>query len=151
MCGRLQYYYHHLTSTPLITVVNEVANVTCTNDQGEILVDPSGGYAPYDIVLTNTTTAQVYTVTGVKSQTFTGLSAGNFTIDITDDGGCVLNDTETLVQPVPITADITGAPLVLACYGDTNATVSAINVVGGQGVYQYQLNYYDPTGTSDRF
>ncbi len=138
-------------STPLITVVNEVANVTCTNDQGEILVDPSGGYAPYDIVLTNTTTAQVYTVTGVNSQTFTGLSAGNFTIDITDAGGCVLNDTETLVQPAPITADITGAPLVLTCYGDTNATVTAINVVGGKGVYQYQLNYYDPTGAVINF
>jgi len=132
---------------PLSALVNPLANVTCTNDQGEILVDPSGGYAPYDIVLTNTTTAQVYSVSGVNSMTFTGLSAGNFTIDITDAGGCVLTDTEILVQPAPITADITGAPLVLTCYGDTNATVTAINVLGGQGVYQYQLNYYDPTGT----
>ncbi len=134
-------------SSPLVATVNEIANVTCTNDQGEILVDPSGGYAPYDIVLTNTTTGQVYSVSGVNSQTFTGLSAGNFTIDITDAGGCVLNDTETLVQPAPITADITATPTTLVCYGDTNATITAINVIGGQGVYQYQLNYYDPTGT----
>ncbi|WP_297760224.1 T9SS type B sorting domain-containing protein [uncultured Muriicola sp.] len=138
-------------SSPLIAIVNEIANVTCTNDQGEILVDPSGGYAPYDIVLTNTTTAQVYSVSGVNSQSFTGLSAGNFTIDITDAGGCVINDTQILVQPVPITADITGAPLVLTCYGDTNASVSAINVVGGQGVYQYQLNYYDASGATITF
>ena len=135
----------------LTATVSALANVTCDNDKGEILVDPVGGYAPYDIVLTNTTTAQVYSVSGVQSQTFVGLSAGNFTIDITDNGGCVINDTETLIQPVPITADITGAPLMLACYGDTNATVSAINVVGGQGVYQYQLNYYDATGTTIDF
>ncbi len=132
---------------PLTATVSEVANVTCTNDQGEILIDPEGGYAPYDVVLTNTTTAVVYTITDVNSYLFTGLSAGNYTIAITDDGGCILNDTEILVQPVLITADITATPATLVCYGDTNATVTAINVIGGQGIYQYQLNYYDPTGT----
>ncbi|MEX0289866.1 MAG: T9SS type B sorting domain-containing protein, partial [Flavobacteriaceae bacterium] len=132
---------------PLIATVNEVANVTCTNDQGEILVDPSGGYAPYDIVLTNTTTTQVYNANGVTSQVFTGLSAGNFTIVITDANGCVLNDVENLVQPTSITADIDATPTTLVCYGDTNATITAINVVGGEGTYQYSLNYYDPTGT----
>ena len=138
-------------SSALVATVNEIANVTCTNDQGEILVDPSGGYAPYDIVLTNTTTGQVYTVSGVNSQTFTGLSAGNFTIDITDAGGCVLSDTETLVQPAPITADITATPTTLVCYGDTNATITAINVIGGQGVYQYQIELLRPNGYGDRF
>ena len=135
-------------SSPLTAVVNPLANVTCTNDQGEILVDPSGGYAPYDIVLTNTTTGQVYTANGVNSQIFTGLSAGNFTVDITDAGGCIINDTETLVQPAPITAGITATPTNLVCYGDENASVTAINVVGGEGVYQYELNVYDPTGST---
>ncbi|MCW5514680.1 T9SS type B sorting domain-containing protein [Muriicola sp. Z0-33] len=132
---------------PLIATVSEVANVTCTNDQGEILIDPTGGYAPYDIVLTNTTTTTVYNVSGVNSQLFAGLSAGNFTVAITDANGCVINDVINLVQPTPITADITATPTTLVCYGDTNATVTAINVVGGEGSYDYQLNYYDPTGT----
>ena len=132
---------------PLTATVSPVANVTCTNDQGEILVDPEGGYAPYDIVLTNTTTTQVYNANAVNSFVFSGLSAGNFTIDITDAGGCVINHVEVLVQPTPITADITAVPLALQCYGDTNATVTAINVIGGEGTYQYQLNYYDSTGT----
>ncbi len=132
---------------PLVSSVNAIANVNCTNDQGEILVDPSGGYAPYDIVLTNTTTTQAYNITGVTSHVFTGLSAGNYTIAITDNGGCVVNDVETLVLPTPITSDITATPTTLLCYGDTNATVTAINTVGGEGTYQYQLNYYDPTGT----
>ena len=136
---------------PLTATVSPVANVTCTNDQGEILVDPEGGYAPYDIVLTNTTTTQVYNANAVNSFVFSGLSAGNFTIDITDAGGCVINHVEVLVQPTPITADITAVPLALQCYGDTNATVTAINVVGGEGTYQYQLNYYDSTGTVINF
>ena len=132
---------------PLTAVINPVGNVTCTNDQGEILVDPDGGFAPYDIVLTNMTTTQVYNANGVSSFVFSGLSAGNFTIDITDANGCVINDVEVLVQPTPITADITAVPLNLQCYDDTNATVTAINVLGGEGTYQYVLNYYDATGT----
>lgn len=133
--------------TALSAIVNPIANVTCTNDQGEILVDPSGGYPPYDIVLTNTVTTQVYTATDVLSNLFTGLSAGSYTIAVTDDGGCVYNDTETLVQPTPISAGIS-PDVILSCFGDTDATLSAINVTGGQGPgnYQYQLNYYDAAG-----
>lgn len=138
-------------SSALTASVSEVANVTCTNDQGEILVDPSGGYVLYDILLTNTTTGQVYSAADVNSQVFTGLSAGDYTIEVTDANGCVLNDTLTLTQPAQIAADITATPATLACFGDTNATVSAINVVGGEGTYQYQLNYYDTTGTTIDF
>ena len=132
----------------LSATVSEVANVTCTNDQGEILVAPEGGYAPYDIVLTNVTTGQVYTATDVSAQVFTGLSAGDFTVEVTDDAGCVYNDGITLTEPLPITADITATPTTLACYGDENATVTAINVTGGEGSYNYQLNVYDASGST---
>ena len=132
---------------PLTAVVAEVANVTCTNDQGEISVIPDGGYAPYSIVLTNNTTSQTYNVLNVNAYVFTGLSAGNFTATITDYSGCVIAENIALVQPAPIAANITAAPTLMACYGDSNATITAINVVGGQGAYQYSLNYYDDTGT----
>ena len=135
-------------STVLAVVPQEAANVTCTNDQGEILVAPTGGYAPYDIILTNTTTAQVYNANGVPSHVFTGLSAGTFDVQITDANGCIINEPIVLVQPTPITADIDATPTTLVCYGDTNATVTAINVLNGEGVYQYQLNIYDSTGTT---
>ncbi|SNY94994.1 T9SS type B sorting domain-containing protein [Flagellimonas pacifica] len=135
-----------LTATPV-----EVANVSCTNNLGEIEVSPTGGFAPYDIQLTNTTTAQVYNITDVVSFVFTDLSAGTFDVEITDDAGCTINEPIVLVQPTPITADISATPTTLVCYGDTNATVSAINVLNGQGVYQYQLNVYDPTGTTIAF
>jgi len=137
----------------LTTVVSIEAPVTCDNNQGEILVSPTGGYAPYDIILTNTTTGQVYNITDVTSHLFDGLSAGSFTIDVSDNGivPCVDNATETLVPAIPITADITATPTTLLCFGDTNATVSAINVLNGEGVYQYQLNEYDVTGTTIAF
>ncbi|SDQ13733.1 T9SS type B sorting domain-containing protein [Flagellimonas zhangzhouensis] len=129
----------------------EVANVTCTNDLGEIMVAPTGGYAPYDIVLTNTTTSEVYTMNDVQSFVFTGLSAGDYTVRVTDNGGCFEDRTLTLTEPDPITADIDAAPIDLACYGDDSAAVWAINVTGGEGSYAYQLNYYDATGTTIEF
>jgi len=132
----------------LTAIVDPIANVTCSNDKGEIIVDPSGRFAPYDIVLTNTTTSQVYNATDVNVMVFNGLSAGNYTVQITDANGCILNDTETLVQPAPITADITPLTTTLDCYGDSYGALTAINMAGGEGVYQYQLNVYDPTGST---
>ncbi len=133
----------------LTATVNPVANVTCTNDQGEISVTPTGGYTPYDIVLTNTTTGQLYTQNDVTAFVFTGLSEGNFTVVITDDNGCAINDTETLIAPTPITADIS-PDVTLDCFGDATATIQALDVLNGQGPgnYQYQLNYYDDAGTT---
>ncbi|WP_081894237.1 T9SS type B sorting domain-containing protein [Muricauda sp. MAR_2010_75] len=138
-------------SAELEVIPQELANVTCTSDQGELLVSPTGGYAPYDIVVTNTTTSQVYTRNDVYSYLFGGLSAGVFDVQITDANGCVINEPITLIQPDPITADIAASTTMLTCYGDENASVSAINVIGGEGVYEYQLNIYDPTGTTILF
>ena len=135
-------------SSALDYTPQEVANVTCTNDQGEILIAPTGGYAPYDIVLTNTTTSQVYTMNNVASYVFTGLSAGDYTVSVTDNGGCTEDRTITLIEPTPITADIDAAPIDLLCYGAESASVWAHNVAGGSGSYVYQLNYYDATGAN---
>lgn len=140
-------------AAPLSAAVSVEAPATCDNNQGEILVVPTGGYAPYDITLTNTTTGQVYSETDVTSFAFAGLSAGSFTIEVLDNGvvPCIDNETETIVPAVPITADITATPTSLVCYGDTNAIVTAINVLNGSGEYQYQLNEYDATGTTIAF
>lgn len=135
-------------SSALDYTPQEVANVTCTNDQGEILIAPTGGYAPYDIVLTNTTTSQVYTMNNVASYVFTGLSAGDYTVSVTDNGGCTEDRTIPLIEPTPITADIDAAPIDLLCYGAESASVWAHNVAGGSGSYVYQLNYYDATGAN---
>ncbi len=135
----------------LTAIVDPLANVTCTNDQGEILVDPSGGYAPYDIVLTNTTTGQVYNANDVLSFIFTGLSAGNFTISVTDSArtpGCVVNDTEVLVQPTPIVANAIPLNTNLTCFGDKTGNVSAVVTSGGSGNYGFRLNYYNSAGTA---
>lgn len=128
---------------PLITTPFEAANVSCDNNNGEIEISPEGGYPPYNIVLTNTTTGDVYSANSVPSMVFTNLTAGVFSAEITDSNNCSIIQPITLTRPAYISADIAANPSVLSCYGDNNGQVQAINVVGGQGTYQYQLNTYD--------
>ncbi|MCM4173019.1 hypothetical protein DHD32_16160 [Arenibacter sp. TNZ] len=132
---------------PLTAIVDPVAEARCTDNMGEILVAPSGGYAPYDIVLTNTTTGQVYNVGNVGTMLFTGLSAGNFNVQVTDNFGCVYLDAEVLSPAVPIVANAIPLTTMLNCYNDNNATVTAIVTSGGSGNYEYRLNYYDDAGS----
>ena len=77
------------------------------------------------------------------SHTFTGLSAANYSFVITDAGGCAYNESVTLDPATIIQANISQSLTNLVCEGDTNASVTAISISGGQGVgnYQYQLNY----------
>jgi gliding motility-associated-like protein len=136
-------------NAPLSSILQQLADVTCTNDQGEILVAPNGGYAPYDVLLTNNTTGQTYTATGVISQVFTGLSAGDYSVTVTDAEGCSYNDAITLIEPLPITGDIVSTNLT--CNGDQTAMVEAVNPNGGEGSYLYVLNYYDASGSTIEF
>ncbi len=129
-------------------VVTPLAEATCTDDQGVIRVEVEGGYKPYDIVLTNTTTGDAYNMDNVNEGIFTGLAAGDFSISITDDAGCIVNYTETLTPATPIVANATPLVTDLACYGDTGAVVTANVTGGGSGTYSYQLNFYNETGTT---
>ncbi|WP_430428628.1 T9SS type B sorting domain-containing protein [Maribacter litoralis] len=129
-------------------VVTPLAEATCADDQGVIRVEVEGGYKPYDIVLTNTTTGDAYNMDNVNEGIFTGLAAGDFSISITDDAGCIVNYTETLTPATPIVANATPLVTDLACYGDTGAVVTANVTGGGSGTYSYQLNFYNETGTT---
>ncbi len=134
-------------SEPLVLTANETANVTCTNNLGEIFANATGGWGTYQYELVNNTTSTTVQPFGTNSL-FTGLAAGNYTVSVQDAGGCLVSSTVILVQPSLISANLTATNTNLLCYGDTNASVTAMNVIGGQGTYQYILNTYDSTGTT---
>ncbi|MDC6350648.1 T9SS type B sorting domain-containing protein [Zeaxanthinibacter sp. PT1] len=126
--------------------LSETANVQCTDDKGEILVQVSGGYAPYDIVLTHTADGTTYTRNASTAVTFGNLSAGTYSAQITDAQNCLTSMNITLDSPTPITAGISASATTLACFEEENASVTAINPQGGSGGYQFSLNYFDPGG-----
>lgn len=122
--------------------LQQTAEVTCNvPGLGEVFATGDGGWGGYEFQLVapdGTTILQDYPSTNVS---FTGLSAGTYTMNVRDAEGCIATNTITLALPAPIYADIQiTAPL--QCNNDNNGAIAAYNVSGGQGPgnYLYQLN-----------
>ncbi|RXJ51458.1 T9SS type B sorting domain-containing protein [Gelidibacter gilvus] len=131
-------------ATPLLLQVSETSNVTCDDNQGTITALARGGWGSYEYELTGAATV-AYSPNG----TFSGLSAGVYSINVRDAGGCVATETVTLLEPTPIAATFTPSATTLLCFGDQNASITVTNVTGGQGSnYTYTLNTLLPTPSS---
>lgn len=132
-------------NAPVAATIREEANVTCSNDKGKILVDPTGGKGPYTINLENTTSTpiQVNNETNLSSFIFEGLSAGDFHVTVTDAFGCVFSDTIELIRPDDIVPTITQTPLT--CFDGNNASIMTSVVPRTNPtapVYEYRLLSY---------
>ena len=81
----------------------------CTQENGEIALHISGGQAPYKVRLVHQTTKNELTQTLNSSvYTFTGVTAGNYTIEVQDAAGCSRYEgtTSVTVQPSFVLKDI---------------------------------------------
>lgn len=78
---------------PSLVVTGVRGNVSCNGgSNGTINVSVSGGKSPYTYLWSN----------GATTQDLSGLSAGSYTVTVTDDGGQVRSMTFTISQPAPI-------------------------------------------------
>lgn len=91
---------------------------------GAVNLNVLGGSSPYNYLWSNSQT----------TQNISGLSAGDYSVTITDAHGCVKSDTATVLQ----TGDITINTIVtdVTCYGGSNGNVSVI-ATGGTSPYNY--------------
>ncbi len=122
-------------------IATETSNVSCDDGQGTISAVASGGWGTYQYELTGDAT-----VAFSDNGTFTGLSAGTYTVNVMDAGGCTDSVDITLTAPLPISATFTPSASSLSCFGDQNGSITVTNVTGGQGVdYIYTLNTILPT------
>lgn len=141
------------TTTNVVTVgspseltleISETSNVTCDNNRGVITAIANGGTSPYEYELTGDATV-FYSPNNV----FTNLSAGTYTVNTRDANGCIETDTITLLEPVPIDADFVPSTTLLSCFNDHDASITVLNVTGGQtGNYSYTLNTIMPVPSS---
>jgi gliding motility-associated-like protein len=113
----------------ILTATASKTNVTCYGGaNGTAQVMASGGTSPYTYSWTGTsqTTASV-----------TGLSAGTYTVTVTDAKGCTYPATVTITQPTAITA--TSSAVAPVC-NNTPTGSGAVTVSGGTGAYTYTWN-----------
>ncbi len=128
----------------------EISDVGCSNNQGTALISPSGGEAPYNIVLTNTTTGTATNVTQVNKNLFQNLGAGQYSVSVTDALSCTNNFTNVFELVVPDAISGTISATTLTCDGDADAIITfSINPRNVTTNYRYVLNTFnDLTGST---
>ena len=108
-------------------------NVSCNGGtNGTASVSPSGGTPGY---------TYSWSPAGGTSATASGLSAGTYTVTVTDANGCTATRTYTITQPNVIST-ATGSQTNVSCNGGTNGTAS-VSPSGGTPGYTYS---WSPAG-----
>ena len=116
-----------LTGTTTLTMVDCKSNCI-----GEIDLNPTGGVTTYNF--------DWYDVPGTPtSEDVTGLCAGTYNVEITDNNGCLDTVTATITEPDTLVASIISATNIL-CNGDLTGD-AVVSQTGGVTTYNY--SWYD--------
>ena len=96
-------------NSPIQVTATPLYSKDCTQENGEIALQILGGQAPYKVRLVNEVSKQELSQTITSSvYTFTGVTAGNYTIEVQDAAGCSRYEgtTSVTVQPSFVLKDI---------------------------------------------
>lgn len=93
------------------------------------LTSVSGGTFPYHYTWPSGITA------GDRDSIATGVSAGTYTVLITDDEGCTTNKTITVLEPAAIVVTVDDFSN-LTCYNNGTGSIT-VSATGGNGGYNY--------------
>ncbi|MBA3901971.1 MAG: SprB repeat-containing protein, partial [Bacteroidetes bacterium] len=110
-------------------------NSSCKNaDDGTATVLAAGAAAPFTFIW-NTSPAQ-------STATATGLSPGQYFVEITDANGCITLDSVIITEPDSLTsiADITN----VSCFGGADGSIT-VTAFGGVAPYSFLWNHNNST------
>lgn len=132
------------TSTQTITeplpmdVSTAQTSISCNGgNNGTITLTASGGVAPYQVSWSGTSggnPAGPEIAADGGSYTITNLSAGTYTVSVTDANGCIVSRNFTLTQPGFFFLAATGS--ALSCFGQSTGGLT-VGVGGGTSPYTY--------------
>ncbi|WP_199732263.1 beta strand repeat-containing protein, partial [Flavobacterium macacae] len=124
-------------SNPTVTAGSQT-NVSCFGgSNGSATVTASGGIAPY---------TYSWSPSGGTGASATGLTAGTYTVTITDNIGCTTTRNFTVTQPASAVSGTTAVTNV-ACSSGTNG---AINLTPSGGTGPYTFNWGGGITSEDR-
>lgn len=125
-------------SDPQSEIVSQV-NVSCNGlSDGAAEANVSGGISPY---------AYSWDTSPVQATAAAGsLSAGTYSVTITDSIGCIVSSSVAITEPALLVSSITGQENV-TCNGFSNGTAE-VTVSGGTTPYSYSWNTA-PVQTTD--
>ena len=115
-----------------------ISNVSCSDfTTGAISVIMSGGLAPYDLFWTG---PNGFSATAAS---IAGLGAGTYSLLAIDLNGCELNADYEIIEPLPISLDVTNTPVTCNGIDDGN-----LGVMASGGTPNYFFSWTGPNGFS---
>ena len=129
------------SSTPVINS-SPVTQVSCFGgNNGNIVVNAAGGNPPLQYSIDNGTTYQA-------SNSFTTLTAGTYSVVVSDVDGCTSSVTLNVTQPAQI--NISNVLTTDATCGNSNGSL-VVTASGGTGALQYSITGGVPYQASNTF
>lgn len=126
----------YVSDTDVDTTITESSCVP--GNDGEIEVNATGSFSPYDITIMDNTGGTVLQDVGVNGQsTATGLPPGNYNVTVIDDLGCNIQVPVNVPGPPALLADTNQTNIL--CNGETNGTAT-VTVISGTQPYTYLWN-----------
>ncbi|MBI4649080.1 MAG: hypothetical protein HY738_21445, partial [Bacteroidia bacterium] len=112
----------------LSAVISSATNVSCNGaSTGSATVAVAGGTSSYNYIWNDPAPAQ-------STATVTSLTAGTWTVTVTDANNCTTTATANITEPTVLTTTITGTDAL--CNGNSDGT-STITHSGGTSPYTY--------------
>jgi hypothetical protein len=102
-------------------------DIACDDLSGSAIVSPAGGTGPYIVNWSN----------GVNGYNNDELAAGNYSVSITDNQGCVITNSFTITQSDNLSVFLQTENIT--CFGAANGSIEAL-VSGGDQNYTYEWN-----------
>jgi large repetitive protein len=127
-------------SAGIVVTMGASTSVLCNGgNTGTATVNVVGGSLPY---------TYAWTPIGGTGPTGSGLTAGSYTVTVTDNNGCTGTASVIINQPAALVATM-GIPTNVSCFGGNNGSAT-VTVNGGTGPYTYlwvPIGGSGPTGS----
>ncbi len=135
-------------TTAQITLINpdslyfttEYKHMSCENtNDGLITVNVNGGTGDYWYAINNMKTWIAFKA-DTSTKTYIATEPGTFKVWVKDENGCIAGpDTITILEPTPLSADITVVDSV-SCYGGNDAEISVEGIGGWEDITTYTFS-----------
>ena len=125
-----------ITQPTALSTTPSVSNVSCFGgNNGSISTTTTGGTTPYSYAWSN----------GNSTANIASLTAGSYTLTITDANGCSTTTTSNITQPTGA-VDVVGSVVSVSCFGSNDGSIS---LTVTEGVAPYTYNWSNSATTSN--
>ena len=123
--------------------ISDITSPSCPDTEtGSFKVSATGGTGNFTYKLSTDAEFQ-------NSDLFNELPAGDYTVEVTDENGCIKSTTLTILPPVEIAISITSA-IGPVCPDDATGTIT-VSATGGSGGYTFKLSTQNDFQTGNTF